>query len=313
MSFFAPERLWLLLAVAALAVIYVVLQRRRSRYAVRFTNISLLDKVAPDRPAWRRHLPALAFLAMLALLVTAFARPAANAKVPRERATIMVVLDVSGSMEATDVQPTRIEAAQQAALQFVDRLPQRFNVGLVVFDRDVSVLARPSDDRQTVRAGIQNLTLGPGTAIGEGIFAALDAIVGFDQQASTNPPPARIVLLSDGASNAGRTPDDAAQAAAAAKVPVSTIAYGTSEGTVNNGRLRVPVDGPTLQRVAETTGGQFYEAATGEELQQVYQDIGSSIGFRTERREVSAWFVGLGLLAALGAAAGSLAWFSRLP
>jgi Ca-activated chloride channel homolog len=313
MSFFAPERLWLLLAVATLAVIYVVLQRRRSRYAVRFTNISLLDKVAPDRPTWRRHLPALAFLAMLAVLVTAFARPAANAKVPRERATIMVLLDVSGSMEATDVQPTRIEAAQQAALQFVDRLPQRFNVGLVVFDRNVSVLARPSDNRETVRAGIQNLTLGPGTAIGEGIFAALDAIAGFDQQAATDPPPARIVLLSDGASNAGRTPDQAAQAAAAAKVPVSTIAYGTPEGTVNNGRLRVPVDGPTLQRVAETTDGQFYEAATGEELQQVYQDIGSSIGFRTERREVSAWFVGLGLLAALGAAAGSLAWFSRLP
>lgn len=311
MSFLAPGRLWLLAAVVALAVVYVVVHRRRSRYAVRFTNIALLDKVAPDRPGWRRQLPALAFLIMLALLVTAFARPAANARVPRERATIMVVLDVSVSMEATDVEPSRIEAARQAARQFVDRLPERFNVGLVVFNRSVSVLARPSDDRDAVRAGIQGARLGLGTAIGEGIFAALDSIAGFDQQAVTNPPPARVVLLSDGFSNSGRSPEEAARAAAAAKVPVSTIAFGTPDGTIND--TPVPVDKPTLQRVADLTHGSFYEAATGTELQHVYQDIGSSIGFRTERHEVSAWFVGLGLLAALGAAAASLTWFSRLP
>ena len=311
MSFFAPGRLWLLAAVAALAVVYLVLQRRRGRYAVRFTNIALLDKVAPERPGWRRHVPAAAFLVMLALLVTAFARPSANARVPRERATIMVVLDVSGSMAATDVEPNRIQAAQRAAMAFVERLPARFNVGLVVFDRDVSVLAEPTTDREVVRGQLENLRLGPGTAIGEAVFTALTTIASFDRQAATNPPPARIVLLSDGASNAGRPPAQAAQAAAAAKVPVSTIAYGTPDGQLNG--TPVPVDGPTLRRLAEVSGGSYYEAATGEELQQVYKDIGSSVGYRTERREVSAWFVGLGLVAALAAAAASLTWFSRLP
>ncbi len=311
MSFFSPERLWLLAAVVALAVVYVVVQRRRSRYAVRFTNLSLLDKVAPRRPGWRRHAPALAFLVMLVLLVTAFARPAANARVPRERATIIVALDVSGSMAATDVEPNRLEAAQRAALAFVDQLPDRFNVGLVAFDRDTSVLAQPSTEREVIRGQLQNLNLGPGTAIGEAVFTALGTIAGFDLQASSSPPPARIVLLSDGANNTGRPPSQAAEAAAAAKVPVSTIAYGTPDGQLNG--TPVPVDGATLQRLAEATGGSFYEAATGEELQQVYQDIGSSIGFRTERREVSAWFVGIGLIAALAAAAASLAWFSRLP
>jgi len=311
MTFFAPERLWLLAAVVALAAAYVVVQRRRSSYAVRFTNIALLDKVAPKRPGWRRHVPALAFLAMLVLLVTGFARPAANARVPRERATIMVALDVSGSMAATDVEPDRLEAAQRAALAFVDRLPARFNVGLVVFSRNASVLAQPSTDREVVRGQLQSLSLGPGTAIGEAVFTALSTIASFDQQAASSPPPARIVLLSDGANNTGRNPAEAADAAAAAKVPVSTIAYGTPDGQLNG--TPVPVDGPTLQQLAETSGGSFYEAATGEELQQVYQDIGSSIGFRTERREVSAWFIGIGLIAALAAAAASLTWFSRLP
>ena len=311
MTFFAPERLWLLAAVVGLAAVYVVMQRRRSRYAVRFTNLPLLDKVAPTRPGWRRHLPALAFLVMLTLLVTAFARPAANAKVPRERATIMVALDVSGSMAATDVEPNRLEAAQRAALAFVDKLPDRFNVGLVTFSRNASVLAQPSTDRDAIRSQLQNLTLGPGTAIGEAVFTSLATITGFDQQAQSNPPPARIVLLSDGANNAGRTPEEAAQAAAAAKVPVSTIAYGTADGQLNG--TPVPVDAPTLQQLAQTSGGSFYEAATGEELQKVYEDIGSSIGYRTERREVSAWFVGIGLIAALAAAAASLTWFSRLP
>jgi Ca-activated chloride channel homolog len=311
MIFFSPQRLWLLLAVVALAAVYVVMQRRRSRYAVRFTNLPLLDKVAPVRPGWRRHLPALAFLVMLALLVTAFARPAANAKVPRERATIMVALDVSGSMAATDVEPNRLEAAQRAALAFLDQLPERFNVGLVVFDRNASLLASPSTDRDVLRGQLQGLDLGPGTAIGEAVFTSLDTIAGFDAQAASNPPPSRIVLLSDGASNTGRSPAQAAQAAAEAKVPVSTIAYGTPDGQLNG--TPVPVDATTLRGLAETTGGSFYEAASANELRKVYQDIGSSIGYRTERREVSAWFVGIGLIAALAAAAASLTWFSRLP
>jgi len=315
LSFFAPDRLWLLAAVAALAALYLAALRRRRRYGVRFSNVALVDKVAPRGPGWRRHLPAAAFLAMLCVLVVAFARPAANAQVPRERATVLVALDVSNSMAATDVEPNRLEAAKSAALAFVDRLPARFNVGLVAFDGSASVIVSPTTDHQAVDNGIRGLVTGPATAIGEAVFSSIEAIANFDQQAGTNPPPARIVLLSDGANTAGRSPEQAAEAAQAAHIAVSTIAYGTPEGTVEvNGQLiPVPVDGPALERLARSTNGAYYEAASGEELQKVYQDIGSSVGFRTIRREVSVWFIGFGLLAAFGAAVASLVWSSRLP
>jgi Ca-activated chloride channel family protein len=315
LSFFAPDRLWLLAAVAALAGVYVLALRRRRRYGVRFSNLGLLDKVAPRSPGWRRHLPALAFVAMLSVLVLAFARPSANAKVPRERATLMIAMDVSASMAATDVEPNRLEAAKQGALAFVERLPARFNVGLVAFDGSASVIVAPTTDHQAVETGIRGLATGPATAIGEAVFSCIEAIAGFDAQAGTNPPPARIVLLSDGANTAGRSPEQAAEAALQAHIPVSTIAYGTPEGTVEvNGQLiPVPVDGPALERLAKTTKGAYYEAASGKELQKVYQDIGSSVGFRTIRREVSVWFIGFGLLAAFGTAIASLTWSSRLP
>lgn len=315
MSFFAPDRLWLLAAVAALAGLYVAALRRKRRYGVRFSNVALVDKVAPRGPGWRRHLPAAVFLAMLCVLVVAFARPAADTKVPRERATVLVALDVSNSMAATDVEPNRLEAAKSAALAFVDRLPARFNVGLVAFDGSASVIVAPTTDHQAVDSGIRGLVTGPATAIGEAVFSSIEAIANFDQQAGTNPPPARIVLLSDGANTAGRSPEQAAEAAQAAHIAVSTIAYGTPEGTVEvNGQLiPVPVDGPALERLAKSTNGAYYEAASGEELQKVYLDIGSSVGFRTIRREVSVWFIGFGLLAAFGAAVASLVWSSRLP
>jgi Ca-activated chloride channel family protein len=315
LSFFAPDRLWLLAAVAALAGVYVLALRRRRRYGVRFSNLGLLDKVAPRSHGWRRHLPALAFVAMLSVLVLAFARPSANAKVPRERATLMIAMDVSASMAATDVEPNRLEAAKQGALAFVERLPARFNVGLVAFDGSASVIVAPTTDHQAVETGIRGLATGPATAIGEAVFSCIEAIAGFDAQAGTNPPPARIVLLSDGANTAGRSPEQAAEAALQAHIPVSTIAYGTPEGTVEvNGQLiPVPVDGPALERLAKTTKGAYYEAASGKELQKVYQDIGSSVGFRTIRREVSVWFIGFGLLAAFGTAIASLTWSSRLP
>jgi Ca-activated chloride channel homolog len=315
-SFFAPDRLWLLLAVAGLAALYVwAFRRKRRRYGLRFSNLALLDKVAPRGPGWRRHLPAIAFVGMLCLLVLGFARPSANAKVPRERATVLIALDVSQSMAATDVEPNRLDAAKSAALAFVERLPARFNVGLVAFDGTASLVVAPTTNHQAVDNGIESLQTGPATAIGEAVFSSLEAIASFDAQAGTNPPPSRIVLLSDGGNTAGRPPDRAAEAALAAHVAVSTIAYGTPEGTVRvNGQLiPVPVDGPALERLAKTTNGAYYEAASGKELQKVYQDIGSSVGFRTIRREVSVWFVGFGLLAAFGTAVASLTWSSRLP
>jgi Ca-activated chloride channel family protein len=316
MTFLAPERLWLLVLVAAVAVAYVLVQRRRPRYAVRFTNLALLEKVAPVRPGWRRHLPAALFLLMLTLLVTGFARPAAEVRVDRERATVIVVLDTSPSMGATDVPPTRLQAAREAARAFVDQLPLRFNVGLVTFSGSAALVVPPTLDRDGVLAGVERLeTTGQGTAIGDAIITALHAIATFDARAATDPPPARIVLLSDGGNTAGVPPRTGAAQAAAAGVPVSTIAYGTPGGTVEvRGRwIPVPADGPTLREVAEETGGTFHEAASGEELRQVYEDIGSSVGYRNERQEISARFIGLALIVALAAAVASLTWFARLP
>lgn len=315
MSFLSPGRLWLLLAVGALAIVYVMMQRRRSKYAVRFTNLALLDKVAPTQPGWRRHLPAAAFLAMLGLLVVAFARPTDNVRVPRERATVIVTLDVSASMLATDVEPDRITVAREAAEAFVDKLPAQFNVGLVAFSRAASVIVPPTTDRDVLVRGINSLDTGPGTAIGDGITTALQAIAALDAQAATDPPPARIVLLSDGANTAGRSPEVAAAAAAQAQVPVYTIAYGTENGVVeiNDEVIPVPADAPTLQEVADATGGRAYEAASGEELREVYEDIGSSVGYRLVKQDVTARYVGFGLIVAFAAAAASLLWFSRLP
>jgi Ca-activated chloride channel family protein len=315
MSFLVPGRLLLLLALLALIAAYVLVQMRRSRYAVRFTTLHLLERVAPTKPGWRRHVPAAAFLLMMGLFVTGFARPAAEVRVPREQATVMVAVDVSSSMEATDVEPDRLTAAKRAAGAFVDRLPARFNVGLVSFSGSASVVVPPTTDRQAVRSGIDNLRLGPRTAIGEAIFVSLQSITTFGAQFGDSAPPARIVLLSDGTNTSGRSPEAGAGQAAQSRVPVSTIAYGTPEGVIFSGTrvVPVPVDGPALERISQTTGGRFYEAATGDELRQVYEDIGSSVGYRLEKREVWAWFIGAGLLLACAAAAGSLLWFSRLP
>jgi Ca-activated chloride channel family protein len=319
MSFLNSGRLWLLLAVAALAALYVVLQRRRSRYAVRFTNLALLDKLAPARPGWRRHMPAGLFLAMLALLVVGFARPVDEVRVPRERATVVVAVDTSASMAAQDVDPNRLAAAAAAAQEFVDGLPEEFNVGLVAFTGGATVVVAPTTDRDALRAGIDRLDdgqFGPqGTAIGEAVDAAVRAIQTLDARAAQDPPPARVVVLSDGANTAGREPRDAAADAAEAGVPVDTIAFGTDSGTIEqNGRtLAVPLDGETLRAVAELTTGTYHEAGTSAELRGIYDDIGSSVGFRTERQDVAARFIGFGLLAALAGAAASLLWFARLP
>ena len=315
----SPVRLWLLLGVLALAVAYLVAQRRRSRYAVRFTNLRLLDRVAPRRPTWRRHLPAGLFLAMLALLVVGFARPTAEVRVPRERATVMVAVDVSTSMLATDVEPDRLGAAKTAARRFVDGLPAEFNVGLVAFAGSAAVLVPPSTDREALHNGLDRLAEGvtgvQGTAIGEAISTSLGAVQALDDKAATEPPPARIILLSDGANTSGMDPMEAAAAAVAVEVPVHTISFGTPSGFVDRGGrpIQVPVDGETLQAVAEQTGGGFHQAGTSDELRAVYDDIGSSVGWRTVRQDVSARFIGLGLVFAMGAAFGSMRWFSRLP
>jgi Ca-activated chloride channel family protein len=282
---------------------------------MKFTNVDLLRTLAPRGLGWRRHAAAGAFLLSLVALGTAMARPSVDKKEPLERATVMLAIDVSLSMEADDVKPTRIEAAQEAAKAFVNELPPTYNLGLVSFAKSANVLVSPSKDRASVIAGIDSLTLAEATATGEAVFTSLDAIRSVPADGANGAPPARIVLLSDGYRTSGRSIEEAAAAATAANVPVSTIAFGTDTGVVDiRGQLqRVPVDRLSLQQLADTTKGFFYEAASVSELKKVYQDMGSSIGHRVEPREVTQWYAGAALLFGLCAAAMSLLWTSRLP
>ena len=318
LSFLSPERLWLLLAVAALAVAHLLAQRRVSRYAVRLPGLALLASVAP-RLGWRRHVASTAVLLSMVGATAAFAEPQADVEVPRERATIVVALDVSLSMAATDVDPDRLTAAKAAAVEFVDGLPERFNVGLVAFSGTSSVVVPPTQEHGAVTTAIDGLSMGNGTAIGEAVISSLAAVAavpgatsgssGVEDEAT----PAHVVLLSDGASTAGRPVSAAVQDALDAGVPVSTIAYGTQDGevAVDGRRIRVPVDAPALAELAGDTDGRAYEAASGDELEDVYDDIGSAVGTTTETREVGAGVAGLALLTAVGAGAAALAWSPR--
>lgn len=316
MTFLSPNWLWLLAGAIALAVAYLVVQRRRRAYAVRFTNLELLDVVAPDKPGWRRHLPAAALLLGMVAFITALARPAHDTQVPKERATIMVAIDTSLSMMADDVSPSRIEAAKAAAESFVDLLPAKLNVGLVAFNGSVQVRVAPTLDHEEVKASIADLQLGEGTAIGDAIAASVDAAKEAPAAADGEPVPARIVLMSDGKTTVGRPDEEGVQAAKDAQIPVSTIAFGTDAGTVqigNRAPVQVPVDRDALRSIAEETGGSSFEAASEGELKKVYADIGSSVGYTTEQRELTRWFMGAGLIALMAAAGMSLVWFSRLP
>ncbi|GLZ03390.1 UPF0353 protein [Actinomadura sp. NBRC 104412] len=315
MTFLSPERLWLLALLPLIIGAYTLLQMRRRNYAVRFTNLALLSQVAPRRPGWRRHVAAGLFLAMLLILMIGFARPATSVKVPRDRATIIVAVDVSLSMMAKDVPPDRFQAAKDAAKKFIRDLPARFNVGVVAFAGSANLVASPTTDRQSAIASIDQLVLAKRTAIGEAVFTSLQAVRSFDAQASQDPPPAHIVLLSDGDNTTGRSVPEAIDASRAAQVPVSTIAFGTPYGTVDieGETTSVSVNKETLRGLAQGAGGKAYEAADGSELSEVYDSIGTSLGFRTEHRDVAARFTGIALLLALAAGGTSLFWFARLP
>lgn len=323
MTFLSAWRLWFLVIVGLLAVLYLLVQRRRSVYALRFSSSELLDVVAPKRPGFRRHMPAVLFLGSLTVLVLAFGQPAREVKVPVERATVVIAIDVSLSMQADDVEPNRLKAAQEAAARFIDELPPSLNVGVVSFAGTAAVLVTPTRDRRPVVTAIDNLTLAESTAIGEAIFTSLDALVNAPSDETGEPPPARIVLLSDGETTVGRPDAAAVRAAQDAEVPVSTIAFGTPGGTivyddpqtafVEADRIPVPVGEDNLRGIADATGGAFFTAASLEELEAVYADIGSAVGFDFVDREITDWFVGLGLLLLATTAASSLAWFQRLP
>jgi len=317
MTFQSPLWLLLLLAVAALVGLYVLLQLRRKRYAARFTNVALLGSLVPKRPGWRRHLAFGLVVLALAALVVSLAVPSAEVRVPRERATVIMAVDVSLSMKATDIDPTRFQAMQTAAKQFVDVLPDRINLGLVSFAGTATTLVPPTTDRAQVRTAIDHLQLAEATAIGEAVFTSLSAIENYQDSLDTpsrDLPPARIVLLSDGYNTVGRDDTQAIDAATSAKVPVSTIAFGTDYGTLdlNGETVPVPVDRATLKKIADETGGSYSQAASAGELEKVYADLGSQIGYTTEPHDISPWFVRAGVFLAFLGAVLSLLWTQRL-
>ncbi len=323
MTFLSTWRLWFLLAVAAIAITYLLLQRRRRTYALRFSSSDLFDSVAPKRPGLRRHIPAAVFLVALATLVVGFAQPARQVRVPRERATVIIAIDVSLSMKSTDVDPDRLTAAQAAASRFVEELPPTLNVGIVSFAGTASVLVTPTTERAPALAAIDGLRLAESTGIGEAIFTSLDALTNAPADATGEPPPARIVLLSDGETTVGRADADAVDAAIDADIPISTIAFGTENGTivyddprtpfVETDPIRVPVREDNLRTIAEQTEGAFFTASSLEELEAVYSDIGSAVGFEDVNREITDWFVAAGLVLLALSAGFSLLWFQRLP
>jgi Ca-activated chloride channel family protein len=317
MHFLNPTWLLLLLVVVALAVLYVALQLRRTKYVARFSNVELLGSVAPRRPGWRRHLTFAFLLAGLAVLSIGVAQPTAAVRVPSDRATVILAIDVSLSMEATDVLPTRIQAAKTAATEFVGLLPTRINLGLVDFGGTASLLVSPTLERDPVKKAISTMQLQNSTAIGEAIFTSLQAIEVFAKSTTTagdSAPPARIVLLSDGSNTVGRGIDQAIAAARAAKVQVSTIAFGTQNGTVTyeGETIPVPADDDALAQIALQTGGSFHEAHSARELESVYKDIGSQIGYTTKHKEISWRFLLIGSLLAFAAGGSSMLWSGRL-
>jgi Ca-activated chloride channel homolog len=316
-TFLAAWRLLLLLGVGALLGAWIAsLQRRRSD-TVRFTNLALLDVVAPERMGCRRHLPALLWLLALALLVVGFARPARDVRVGRDRATVMLALDVSLSMEATDVDPSRLEVARAAALDFVDGLPEGVDLGLVTFSGTATIAVTPSADHAAVRQAVEEAELAEGTAIGEAIFAGLDAVAAAPPTEEGTPTPGRLVVLSDGETTEGRPNEEAAAAAADAQVPVDTIAFGTAQGVVvdpvTGDEMPVPVAPEPLEDIAATTSGRRYEADSLDALAAAYQDIATAVGYETEQRDISAWFVGAALALLATAGVLSLRWGQRLP
>jgi len=352
MTFLAPALLLGLLLVPLLVALYVWAQRRRSRYAVRFTNLDLLANLAPRRPGWRRHVPPALYLVAVAALATGLARPSMVVPVPRDDATVILTLDVSGSMQAEDVAPTRLAAARSSAQAFVDGLPAGVRVGVVAFATRPVTLVTPTTDRAAVRSALDGLRPRDGTAMGDALMQVLDIAESLRTGAASEPtgdtvpgtdsgggvaaapgpasspsagtqsgPAVAAILLSDGANSAGDSePLDAAQRAAALGVPIYTIALGTAAGTVQvpdeTGQmvtLEVPPDTATLQQIAETTGATAFDAPTAEELKVIYDDLESRIGWTTEQQEVTWIFAAAALLTVVAAAGLSVLWFGRLP
>lgn len=317
-----PAWLVLLFVVAALAVAYVVMQFARKKYVLRFTSVDLLASVAPKRPGWQRHVSAaFMFLALGALVIT-LAKPAVTSKVPKQAGTIMLAIDTSGSMSATDVAPTRLIAAQTAAKNFVSSVPKGLKVGLVQFDTTARLLVSPTLEHDSVNGAIDSMTVGGGTATASAISQSLAAINAIPPDAKGHKIPAAIVLMSDGSPTIGENGLDPVSAAAAATaaartagVPIDTIAFGTDQGvvTTDGQEIPVPADPHEMGVIAQGSGGKSFTATSGSELSSIYSKIRNFVGYTVVKHDVTEWFIGLGFLLALLTSAAGLYWMQRVP
>jgi Ca-activated chloride channel homolog len=313
-SFERPLLLIGLLAIPLAIWWYVRASRRRNSFA----SPALVASVAPQRPGGRRHWPMALYALGLAALILAVAKPQRAVSVPVDRASVLLVTDRSGSMQAEDVDPNRLVAARRAAETFLDEVPDRVRVGLVAFNQGAEVSQLPTTDRGLVRDALAAVTPAGGTATGDALTTALRVL--RPDVNDRRPPPAAIALLSDGKSVKGRDPVEAAQEAKRLRVPIYTVALGTDEGTIRvtekGGSVRterVPPDRETLQRIAEASGGRAYAVEDAEKLSEVYERLGSQVATKREKREVTTSFAGGALLLVLAGGGLSLALFGRLP
>ena len=315
LEFLRPVRLWALLLIPVIAGLYWFLARRLPQMTA--TPNSRLRFVIPKDPAWKRHGAVLLALLSLASLVIAWAMPKDYGDKPRDRATIVVTIDVSWSMEAEDVKPNRLEAAKSSAKEFILKLPERFNVALVTFAGTADIAVPPTVDRGTLTRAIDNIKMAPSTASGEAIYTSLDALrlVPPDPSDPEAAAPAAIVLLSDGATNIGRSSADAAKVSGEMGVPIYTIAYGTQNGRVeaNGQSQRVAVDHHELYVIAERSGGKKFAAESAGELREIYQAISSDIGYEKVPIEVTDHYAGLAIIFAILAAVGVISLGARWP
>lgn len=320
MTFEWPLALAGLAAVPLLAALYVLRERRRNEVVARFTTPGLLPNLVDAAPRWRRHLPLAVLLVALGAMIVGVARPHATVSVQREQATVILAVDVSLSMRAKDVRPSRLIAARSAARAFLDKMPKKFRVGIVGFSGRAFVALPPTEDRVLARNALDSLHPAEGTALGDAI--ALGTQLGRRQRASDGTiPPTAILVISDGAQMSGQTtPDAAAQRAREAHIPVYAILVGTENGVVTvtltggfRAQIRVPPSPETLRTLTQATGGRFFTARNDSRLRQVYEKLGSRLGHRKQSREITDYFAGGSAALLLVGGALSAFWFRRIP
>lgn len=320
MSFQWPLALVGLMAVPLVAAAYILGERRRAAYAGRLTNPALLPNLVAARPGPRRHLPFAVLLAALTAMIVGVARPHATVSVRREEATVMLAIDASLSMQATDVKPSRLAAARAAALAFVERVPKRYRIGLVSFNGRPFVILPPTEDRQLAARALEAIRPGQGTALGDAVKLAVKT--GQRRVAGEGAsPPVAVLVISDGAQKSGRTtPQAAAQLARAQHVPVYAVVLGTASGVVEvkltggyKQQIRVPPSLETLRDVVQTSGGELFTATDDSRLRHVYERLASQLGRRRQSREVTNLFAGGSAALLLAGGALGMLWFRRVP